>query len=382
MPENRSIDLVIAGGGLAGLSLAIQMARQGYRVVVFEKDHFPVHKVCGEYISMESWDFLHDQGLNLSSMNLPRIEKILVSSPSGKSLEHKLPLGGFGLSRYMLDQKLAQLATNAGAIVMTDTRVNDIQFNDESFTIQTSAGDFHSRLVAGCFGKRSNIDVKWKRTFIQKKPDRLNNFVGVKYHIETDFPDDTIALHHFKDGYCGIVRIENGFYNLCYLTSASNLAVHGNIAAMEKNVLMKNPFLNKIFSSSRFLTPTPVTISQISFSKKEQVTHHVLMIGDAAGMITPLCGNGMSMAFHASKIAAEHINRFLQAKMSRAEMEDSYIKQWQKQFSLRLRVGRIIQQILSGERMSGMLISLCRKFPFMLDPLIRRTHGSPFWHQE
>ena len=61
----------------------------------------------------------------------------------------------------------------------------------------------------------------------------------------------------------------------------------------------------------------PVTISQISFDKKNLVEDHVLMIGDAAGMITPLCGNGMSMALHASKIAAEQINNFLENKISR-----------------------------------------------------------------
>lgn len=378
MPENRSFDLAVAGGGLAGLSLAIQIAGQGYSVIVFEKDHYPVHKVCGEYISMESWNFLHDLGIDLSSMNLPRIKKIQISSPSGKSLEHKMPLGGFGISRYLLDQTLAQLATGAGALVMTNTRVNDIQFNDNSFNIQTSAGDFSASLAAGCFGKRSNIDVKWKRTFIQKKPDRLNNFVGVKYHIETDFPGDSIALHHFKDGYCGLVKIENGLYNLCYLTRATNLLTHGNIAAMERNVLMRNPFLKKIFSSSRFVTQSPVTISQISFAKKEQVEKHLLMIGDAAGMITPLCGNGMSMAFHASKILAEQMTRCLQGQINRKEMEDIYTRQWRKLFSSRLRMGRTIQKILIGERMSGILIGICRSFPFLLDPLIRRTHGNPF----
>ena len=72
----------------------------------------------------------------------------------------------------------------------------------------------------------------------------------------------------------------------------------------------KNPFLEKIFTESNFLFSEPATISQISFDKKSQVEHHILMIGDAAGMITPLCGNGMSMAFHSAKIAFENINLY------------------------------------------------------------------------
>ena len=51
-------DLAIIGGGLAGLTLAIQSANVGYRVVLFEKETYPFHKVCGEYISMESHSYL------------------------------------------------------------------------------------------------------------------------------------------------------------------------------------------------------------------------------------------------------------------------------------------------------------------------------------
>ena len=77
---------------------------------------------------------------------------------------------------------------------------------------------------SGCaFGKRSNLDVKWKRDFLKQKPGKLNNYIGVKYHIKSDFPADTIALHNFKNGYCGISKVENDEHCLCYLTTAKNL---------------------------------------------------------------------------------------------------------------------------------------------------------------
>ena len=60
MPENLSShwDLIIIGGGLAGLSSAILSSRQGLKVLVIEKGSYPRHKVCGEFISMESYCFL------------------------------------------------------------------------------------------------------------------------------------------------------------------------------------------------------------------------------------------------------------------------------------------------------------------------------------
>jgi flavin-dependent dehydrogenase len=72
--------------------------------------------------------------------------------------------------------------------------------------------------------------------------------------------------------------------------------------------------------------------------KKKQVEKNVLMIGDAAGMIAPLCGNGMSMALHASKLAARQIDLFLQDKLTREQMEQCYTQLWQQQFARRLKM--------------------------------------------
>src|ERR1700749_2231634 len=107
-------DVIIAGGGLAGLGLSIQLAKPGYRVALFEKESFPYHKVCGEYISLESWNFLEELGLPLSDWNLPIIRTLRMSSPNGRSLKQELPLGGFGISRYRLDAALADIARKEG----------------------------------------------------------------------------------------------------------------------------------------------------------------------------------------------------------------------------------------------------------------------------
>src|SRR5271154_2776115 len=114
MIPRKSYDIAIIGGGLAGLSLSIQSAKAGYSVCLFEKEKYPFHKVCGEYISFESWNFLQELGIPLSDWNLPIIRRLMVSSPNGKYLEHDLPLGGFGISRYKLDAALADIVKKCG----------------------------------------------------------------------------------------------------------------------------------------------------------------------------------------------------------------------------------------------------------------------------
>ena len=333
MQDDITYDLAIVGGGLAGLALSIQTAKAGYKVILFEKEQYPFHRVCGEYISLESWDFLQSLGIDLPTLNVTHIRRLQVSDINGNSFEQPLPLGGFGISRYILDDTLAQIAKQTGVIIHEQTRVNDLHFSNEFFNIESARGNFTANVVAGSFGKRSNLDVKWKRPFIVAKKNKLNNYIGVKYHIRYDFPDDLIALHNFKKGYCGISKVEGDQYCLCYLTTADNLQSSNNdIKKMEQNILSANPHLKKIFNECEMLWKEPVTISQISFDKKNLVEGHVLMIGDAAGMITPLCGNGMSMALHASKIAAEEISKFLEGKISRELMEQNYSGEMEQTF--------------------------------------------------
>lgn len=372
-------DIAIIGGGLAGLTLAIQGADAGYRVIVFEKETYPFHKVCGEYISMESMDFLIRCGVPLIDWALPVIHQLQVSDTKGKIYHFKLPLGGFGVSRYRLDNALYQLAIAKGVTIMTSCKVNDILFSDDRFTIQSNTVNHTARIAAGCFGKRSNLDVRWNRHFASAKPNKLNNFIGIKYHIQYPQPTDTISLHNFINGYCGISRIENDDCCLCYLTTAENLRRSGNsIAEMEKQVLAKNRQLRHIFENAQYLYEQPLAISQVSFQQKSRVENHILMLGDAAGMITPLCGNGMSMAMHGSKIAFENIRLLLSGRINRSGMEKQYETQWLREFGLRLRVGRGIQYFFGGSLSTSFFLSAMHTFPAFGGKVIAQTHGKPF----
>lgn len=367
------------GGGLGGLSLSILLAKAGHKVVLIEKEKYPFHRVCGEYISFESWNFLEGLGYPLSDMDLCIIKNLVVSAPNGRTISHSLPLGGFGISRYKIDSELADLARRNGVTVIEGTKVNDILNANEIFTLQTSAGNIQAIVAVGSFGKRSNLDVKWQRSFIGKKPNKLNNYIAVKYHIRTDFPSDTIALHNFKNGYCGISKVENGEYCLCYLTTAENLKkANNNISLMEQSVLYENPHLKRIFTTAEFLWKDPVSIAQISFERKSLVENHILMAGDAAGMITPLCGNGMSIAMHSSKVLAALITRYLHHSISREQLEKEYTRAWNFLFRKRLQTGRLIQQMFGKPVLTNLFLQTLKPFPKIVTYLIRQTHGEPF----
>jgi menaquinone-9 beta-reductase len=223
--DNKIFPCAVIGGGLGGLCLAIQLAQRGIEVVLFEKNSYPQHKVCGEYISMESWHFLIELGIPLAELNLPKINQLGVSAQNGFMLESPLALGGFGISRYNLDHLLCQLARQKGVLVYENCKVLNVQTIDNACSeIRTAQGIFQAHIVCGSFGKYAPQFAKSNTETTYKTP----NYIGVKYHIETDLAPNRIELHNFKDGYCGISKIDQNRYCLCYLSKSSNLQQSGN----------------------------------------------------------------------------------------------------------------------------------------------------------
>lgn len=369
--QNR--DILIIGGGLAGLVSALLLVRNGHQPLLIEKKTYPFHRVCGEYVSNEVLDFLKRNKLYPDHLDLPQIHRFQFSDTRGSAVSTALDLGGFGISRYVWDDWLYQKAKEEGVELITGIQVEELEFDSETdrFKVQLSDHSFlHAKIVLGAFGKRSKIDRTLNRPFFFER----SPYIGVKYHVHSDFARDTVALHNFEGGYCGINAVEEGKFNLCYLGSRDQLRKFGSIEEMEKNVLRKNPILNHIFENSTFLLEKPEVINEINFEPKAPVENHVLMIGDAAGLITPLCGNGMAMAIHGAKLAVEAI----QQGKNRLEIEQIYIRKWMDQFRFRLKVGRTVQRLFGSGQGSIIARNLIQRVPFVSNLIIRNTHGKPF----
>jgi menaquinone-9 beta-reductase len=364
--------VVIIGGGLAGLISSIELARMGIRVLVIERKAYPHHKVCGEYISNEVYPYLESLGLHPHDLGAVNITNFRFTSPKGAVLDTTLKLGGFGLSRFTLDHALFNLAQRAGVDFKLNTIVSKVEWEDEHFKVHTSDGITHeTKICLGTYGKRTRLDKQLGRPFMEKE----SPYVGVKYHIRGDFPRDVIALHNFKNGYCGISAIEGGKQCLCYLTERSNLKQAGSIPEMEHSILFKNPHLKTIFSNAEFIYDKPEVINEISFAPKNCIENHILMAGDSAGLITPLCGNGMAMAIRAGNMCARQVGHYFGRHHSRPQLELAYRKAWEQEFTTRLAVGRGIQKLFGREVLSELALAFFKMAPPLLTMVVRGTHG-------
>jgi flavin-dependent dehydrogenase len=373
---NVKSDVTIIGGGLAGLTSAIHLSKSGLKVILIEKNEYPKHKVCGEYISNEVLPYFKGLEIEISELKPSIISKLEFSTAKGKTIYGDLPLGGFGISRFELDYYLSKKAILNNCQIIQDT-VIDIQFIDDEFIIHTANNlEIQSRIVLGAFGKRSNIDQKMNRNFFLKN----SPWLAVKAHYSGDLPNDLVGLHNFKGGYCGVSKVENNTINICYLADYETFKLYKNIEEFQLNVIYKNPHLKAIFENCKLIFEKPLTISQISFEKKKTVENHILMIGDTAGLIHPLCGNGMAMAIHSAKIASELIIDFFENKInSRKVLEEKYSQVWNENFKNRLATGRFLSKILQREKLASFLIQLLVIFPSLLPKIIKQTHGKPIF---
>jgi flavin-dependent dehydrogenase len=365
-------DILIVGGGLAGLTAAIHLALEGKHVGVFEMNTYPHHKVCGEYVSKEILPYFNRLGLFPSSVGAVDITQFQISTHKGFLVETELPLGGFGISRYALDHLLYQRAKELGVIFYFE-KVNGTAFKNDVFTITTTTNTYTSKIVVGAYGKRSVLDKNKEREFSLKK----NSWLAVKAHYQSpDFPNELVGLHNFDGGYGGLSKTESGAVNFCYLAHYETFKKYKDITAFNNEVVAKNPFLNSFLSSAKPLFNQPMTIAQISFDKKDAVVDHMLMCGDTAGLIHPLCGNGMAMAIHSAKIASELVLRFFDdSNYERHQLENDYKKVWSNTFSKRLWFGRKLQRILMNKSMVSMGIRTVGKSKTLLKYIITKTHG-------
>ncbi len=372
--EISQTDVIIIGGGLAGLSSAIHLSKHDLSVLVIEKNSYPKHKVCGEYISNEVLPYLEYLGIDVFKLGAKKINKFELSTAKNKLIKSDLPLGGFGISRYCLDNALVEKAQNRNVKILQDSVV-DIQFSNDEFSVETKNNSIYkSKIVIGAYGKRSNIDIKLDRKFIKKK----SPYLAVKTHVKGNFPNDLVALHNFEGGYCGVSKVEDDNINLCYITNFEAFKKYRDIDEFQQKVIFGNKALKTIFKNSKPVFEEPLTISQISFETKNPIENHIIMCGDTAGMIHPLCGNGMSMAIRSSQMASKLIIDYLQGKIvSRQNLEKQYQQAWNKEFKNRLRVGHFVAALFSKDKLSEILILGLKQFPNLLPKIIKRTHGKP-----
>jgi len=102
------------------------------------------------------------------------------------------------------------------------------------------------------------------------------------------------------------------------------------------------------------------------------------MLGDAAGNIAPLAGNGMSMAMRSSFLLNKLLINYFNREITRVELENKYEKIWKSEFQKRINFSVYLQYLLKNKFMTNIAITVLKAIPFLKNTIIKSTHGKPF----
>ncbi|MGH9458737.1 MAG: NAD(P)/FAD-dependent oxidoreductase [Thermoanaerobaculia bacterium] len=311
MTEPIACDVLVAGAGPAGSTLAALLAARGADVVLADRDVFPRDKVCGEFLSWDAMPVLERIGATalVRRASPPPITRCRILGRK-TTIDVALPGSALGISRFRLDAILAATARDRGARLLQGATALSIERNGGRFVTRLSIHEgeevaVDARAVAGAWGRWGRLDIQLDRPFVAHK---RNRYIGFKRHYEGPHAlPSSVDLYPFPGGYLGAQAVEEGRVNICGLVHQERLAtLRGGWPAFVETLRRWSARLDALFAATPlqedFLASEPLI-----FRAKEPVHDGIVLVGDAAGLIDPLTGNGMAMAVQSAALAAEPI---------------------------------------------------------------------------
>jgi menaquinone-9 beta-reductase len=312
---------LVVGGGLAGGAMATLLARSGRAVVLVEREAGPVDKVCGEFLSREAGLYLRALGLDLPALGAVPIDTVRLCVGASVA-SAPLPFPALSLSRRVLDEALLALAAGAGATVRRGVKVQGLEaFGRASvrgFGGRAPIGGAYRARLEGPDGARDAVDAA--AVFVatgkhdlrgRKRPAGLQgDLVAFKLHYRLA-PQQAaelsghVELVLFEGGYAGLSLVEGGRANLCLLVRRQRLAAVGQrweglLAAMEA----ESPHLAARLHGAEPCWSRPLALSSIPYGHVARRADGTWRLGDQAAVIPSFSGDGMSIALHSARLAA------------------------------------------------------------------------------
>lgn len=318
-PTSGILDLAIVGGGPAGTAAALEARRRGLRVTMWERDHFPRDKVCGEFVSSEAIPLLQAEIPSAVACGATiRCAEFVRNSGSARTFP--LPFPALGLSRRLLDAALWKAAEAAGAEAHEGECVRSVRKlvssgkRDGRWEIESATGSIQRAktlvIAAGRWWSIKGLDSPTRANGSAK----TGEWVGMKAHFAGICPRGNVEMYFFRGGYCGMAPVEDGTYNVCCLVHRERVrecAAHGlkDFAAWLSE-LARHPALETRLRGVTQVSSV-VTTAPVHLARGWPVQDGALLAGDASGFLDPFTGEGISMALHGGRLAARAITKSL-----------------------------------------------------------------------
>jgi len=323
-------DVIIAGAGPAGSAAAITAVRSGARVLLLDKDRFPRHKVCGEFVSGESLRLLRALLEDQPFEALPEIKSARIYFGS-KAASMPVSPSARSIPRFELDSALVEAARKAGAVVRENSAVRQV-LPGKLFTVTMEEATLKARAVVNATGRWSHL-TRFKASSKQK-------WIGLKAHFTEASPPASVDLYFFDSGYCGVQPVNDSTVNACAMVDADRATSLEQVFAMHPALWRRSRDWEQQFAT--------VTTSALHFRRPQTEDRGMLLAGDSAGFIDPFVGDGISLALHSGVLAAESLAPLLAGRSSLADVHRDYGAGYRKKLAPALRNAARLRRVLSA----------------------------------
>jgi flavin-dependent dehydrogenase len=358
-------DVIIVGGGPAGSSAAIHLARAGGRVLLAEQERFPRAKLCGEFISPECLAHFARLGVlgAMEGAGGAKVHETVFYTRGGRAVA--VPSEWFagataraalGLSRAVMDSRLLEGARAAGVEVLEEATASGLLLEGarvRGVRLGVAGGEVRehtARVVVDATGRQRALARRVARAERNEGEGRRSPLVAFKAHLEgARGAEGVCEIYFYPGGYGGLSAVEGGAHNLCFIARAADVRARASDAArLMREVVMRNRRAAVTLDGAR-ARDRWLGVALQSFGRHDPVpAEGLITVGDAASFIDPFTGSGMLMALESGELAARVVSDWLpDARRDRRNFDAlarAYAAHYAARFDSRLRLCGLLRR--------------------------------------
>ena len=373
MPLNE-FDLIIAGAGPAGCTLALHLAGKGLRIGMFEKSTFPRDKICGDALSGKVLNILKRIPGGIYDDFIREVPKlasggIRFTAPNYRSADIPFPKGtaiqgeaaGYICDRSTFDSFLFSKVTARKEIsIFQGEPVLKTVVTDDCIGIMTAHGEYHAKVIAGADGVHSVV----RKNLLNLAPPKKHLCTGIRAYFENVsglHPENFIELIFLKrllPGYFWIFPTSGGRVNAGFGMLQNRIVKERKsmISIMEE-VLSTDPLISPRFRDARIIGRPEAHVLPMGTWKPARSGERFLLMGDAAFLVDPFSGEGIGNAMASGEIASEILTRCFEADDFSGNTMMKYDQRINRRFEQEFRTMSMMQRLAGSASLFNMVVN-------------------------